>query len=369
MTMNPLRQLWSEQGQAVWLDFIQRELLNGGGLARMIEEDGVRGVTSNPSIFEKAIAGSGDYDDEIDALLSKSPPPSLTELYEALAIEDIRSAADLLRGVFDSSEGSDGFVSLEVSPHLAQDTDGTVEEARRLWGAVARPNLMIKVPATGKGIPAIETLIADGINVNATLIFSLQHYEDVAAAYVRGLEKCAQPAKVASVASFFISRLDTVIDGQLDALGTPEALKLRGRAAIANAAVAYGRFKEIFHGKAFARLRDAGARVQRPLWASTSTKNPAYRDVIYVEELIGRETVNTLPTATLEAFRDHGQPRASLDSAVQGAAATLDQMASLGVDLVAVTQKLQDDGVAAFSASWDALMATFEKRRTARDSV
>lgn len=366
--MNPLCRLWSEHEQAVWLDFIQRDLLNGGELARMIEEDGVRGVTSNPSIFEKAIAGSGDYDDEIEKLLSSSSPPSVTELYEVLAIEDIRAAADILRSVYDESGGSDGFVSLEVSPHLAEDTDQTVAEARRLWAEVSRPNLMIKVPATDKGAPAIEALIADGINVNATLIFSIKHYEAVADAYIRGLKACAEPAKVASVASFFVSRVDTAVDAQLESLGTPVALALRGKAAIANAAFAYGRFKEIFYGDAFASLREAGARVQRPLWASTSTKNPDYRDVIYVEELIGSDTVNTLPTATLVAFRDHGEPRASLDVAVGTAGATLGQLTGLGIDLDVVTEKLQEDGVAAFSASWDALMAALEKRRTARIS-
>ncbi|MCP4895886.1 MAG: transaldolase [bacterium] len=363
--MNRLRQLWGEHGQAVWLDFIQRDLLNSGGLTRLIEEDGVRGVTSNPSIFEKAIAGSGDYDAAIDALLAASPAPSLIQLYEALAKDDIRSAADLLRPVYDGSGGSDGFVSLEVSPQLAADTKATVEEARRLWKEVARPNLMIKVPATKAGAPAIQTLIADGINVNATLVFSLAHYEGVAEAYIRGLEKATDPSKIASVASFFVSRLDTVIDSQLEAIGTPLALELRGKAAIANAAMAYGRFKEIFYGDRFAALRTKGAQVQRPLWASTSTKNPAYRDVIYVEELIGTDTVNTLPTATLEAFRDHGNPRASLAAAVEDAPGTIEQLAELDIDLDAVTSKLQTDGVAAFSASWDALMAALDARRSA----
>ena len=304
--MNPLQNLWQTHRQAVWLDFIERDLLTGGGLTRLVEEDGVRGVTSNPSIFQKAIESGRAYDQAVSSLLAAEPTMSTLALYEALAVDDIRKAADILRPVWNTSAGSDGFVSLEVSPHLARDTEETVAEARRLWAAVGRPNLMIKVPATPEGIPAIEDLIGAGINVNATLMFSLEDYEAVATAYLRGLEKCAAPERVASVASFFVSRVDTKVDAQLDAIGSPEALRLRGQAAIANAKLAYRRFGEIFGPEAFTDFTARGANVQRPLWASTSTKNPAYRDVVYVEELIGPDTVNTLPVATLEGFRDHG---------------------------------------------------------------
>ena len=290
------------------MDFIERDLLTGGGLARLVAEDGVRGVTSNPSIFQKAIEGGGPYDEAVAGLLAADPEMTTVQLYEALAIEDIQDAADILRSVWDESRGGDGYVSLEVSPHLARDTEGTVAEAKRLWQAVNRPNLMIKVPATPEGIPAIEDLIAGGINVNATLMFSLADYEAVATAYLRGLETNSNPPGVASVASFCVSRVDTQVDAALEAIGSPEALSLRGKAAIANAKLAYRRFGELFGPEAFAPLSARGAMVQRPLWASTSTKNPDYRDVIYVEELIGADTVNTLPVATLEAFRDHGKP-------------------------------------------------------------
>ena len=317
--MNPLQRLWQEQRQAVWLDFIERDLLTCGELARLVAEDGVRGVTSNPSIFQKAIEGGGPYDMAVASLLAANPEMTTVQLYEALAIEDIQHAADILHAVWKESRGGDGFVSLEVSPHLARDTGGTVAEAKRLWQAVARPNLMIKVPATPEGIPAIEELIGEGINVNATLMFSLADYEAVATAYLRGLETNSKPASVASVASFFVSRVDTKVDAALEAIGSPEALSLRGRAAIANAKLAYRRFGELFGSDSFALLSARGAMVQRPLWASTSTKNPDYRDVIYVEELIGQDTVNTLPVATLEAFRDHGELRTSLLEDVAGA--------------------------------------------------
>jgi transaldolase len=359
--MNPLRRLWEELGQAVWLDFIERSLLTTGRLARLVAEDGVRGVTSNPSIFQNAIEGSDSYDDAVTDLLAGGGELSTTDVYEALAIADIQAAADVLRLLWEESGGSDGFVSLEVSPHLARDTEGTVEEARRLWTTVARPNLMIKVPATEEGIPAIQQLIADGINVNATLIFSLDHYENVAGAYLRGLEMCAEPSAVASVASFFISRVDSKVDAALDAIGTPEALALRGKTAVANAKLAYRRFEELFRGEAFSRLAEAGARVQRPLWASTSTKNPAYPDVIYVEELIGADTVNTLPVATLDAYRDHGDPHASLCSDVAEADAHFARVSEQGIDLEAVTETLQIEGVAAFARSFDQLLAALEE--------
>ena len=362
--MNPLQQLWSDHRQAVWLDFIERDLLTGGGLAGLVADDGVRGVTSNPSIFQKAIEGGGPYDAAVEDLLATDPEMSTVDLYEALAIEDIRHAADILRPVWDESSGTDGHVSLEVSPHLAEDTGGTVAEARRLWQSVDRPNLMIKVPATPAGIPAIEELIAAGINVNATLIFSLAHYEGVAQAFMKGLEKVSDPSRVASVASFFVSRVDTAVDAALEADGTNDALALRGRAAVANAKLAYRRFQELFSSVAFAPLAARGAQVQRPLWASTSSKNPDYSDVIYVEELIGADTVNTLPVATLQAFRDHGKPRTSIQEGLTEAQELFNRLSEFGVHIDAVTEKLQADGVAAFTASFDQLINALEQARS-----
>jgi transaldolase len=347
----------------VWLDYIERDLITGGGLAGLVEADGVRGVTSNPSIFHKAITGGEVYGSAVDSLLGETPGMSTGELYEALVIEDIRGAADVLRAVYEGSDGTDGFVSLEVSPHLAHDTAGTVEEARRLWAAVDRPNVMIKVPATAEGLPAIERLIADGVNVNVTLMFSLADYEAVAAAYLRGLDACPQPGRVASVASFFVSRVDTKVDARLEEIGTGEARELLGRTAIANACVAYRRFAEIFHGDGFAVHRGRGARVQRPLWASTSTKNPDYPDVLYVEELVGPETVNTIPTSTLDAYRDHGRPRASLREGMAWADGHLERVAAQGIDLDEITARLQVEGVAAFADSFDALIAALDEAR------
>ncbi len=361
--MNPLKALHEEQGQSVWLDFIERGMLEDGGLGRWIDEDGIRGVTSNPSIFNKAITGGNRYDAAMAAALAEDPAMSAEALYETLAVGDIRLAADTLRPVYEASGGEDGYVSLEVSPRLARDTEGTIAEARRLWARVDRPNLMIKVPATDEGIPAIEELIAGGINVNATLMFSMRHYENVARAYINGLERCDRPGSVASVASFFVSRVDTAVDGELEAVGTPEAVALRGKAAVANSRLVYERFLEIFHGEEFAAVRRRGARVQRPLWASTSTKNPAYPDTKYVQELIGPETVNTIPLATLEAFRDHGRPVRTLDGDFEGARAVLEALPSLGIDLEAVTEQLQVDGVRAFAEAFDGLLAALEERR------
>jgi transaldolase len=356
--------VWSEQGQAIWLDTIQRSLVISGGLERLVREDGLRGVTSNPSIFCKAIAGTTEYDHAVAASLEADPSVTTEALYEALAIEDIRSAADVLRTVYDAADGSDGFVSLEVSPHLAHDTNGTVDSARRLWAAVDRPNLMVKVPATAAGIPAVERLIAEGVNVNVTLMFSIAHYDAVSAAYLRGLAACADPGRVASVASFFVSRLDTVVDAELEAIGSPDALALRGTAAVANARLAWARFHAVFGGDGFAAQRDRGARVQRPLWASTSTKNPAYPDVMYVEQLIGPDTVNTLPMATLEAFRDHGRVIPGLEHPDRDPRDVFDRIAGLGIDLDAVTEQLQADGVAAFAASYDELLEALETKRS-----
>lgn len=353
-------------GQSIWLDYVQRSLITSGELRRMVEADGLSGVTSNPTIFEKAIAGSGDYDDRLEAILADHPRAEPRTIYELLAIEDIQMAADVLRMVYDETGGADGFVSLEASPHLAHDTEGTLGEVRRLWKSVARPNVMIKVPGTPEGIPAVEALIAEGININITLMFSLSHYEAVAQAYLRGLGRCATPESVASVASFFVSRVDTVVDRALEAIGTPQALALRGKAAIANAKLVYRRFRAIFDGEAFSPLRRKGARVQRPLWASTGTKNPAYSDVLYVEGLIGPDTVNTLPPATLDAFRDHGEvSRAAVQEHWEEAWSSLARLKELGIDLEAVTEKLQTDGVAAFAASFDQLLnALGEKHKT-----
>ncbi|MDH3442310.1 MAG: bifunctional transaldolase/phosoglucose isomerase [Deltaproteobacteria bacterium] len=361
--MNSLKQLL-EQGQSVWLDYIRRDLIRSGELKRLVEEDGIRGVTSNPTIFEKAIAGSGDYDETLKELLARSPEIDTGKLFEALAIEDIQTAADVLRSVYDQTQCADGYVSLEVSPHLAHDTQGTIAEAKRLRAAVNRPNVMIKVPATPEGIPAVEALIADGVNVNITLMFSMSHYEAVARAYINGLQRCAEPGKVASVASFFVSRVDTAVDKELEKIGTPEARSVLGKAAIANSKVVYRRFMEIFHGEGFAALKQRGAKVQRPLWASTGTKNPAYSDVLYVENLIGPETVNTLPPDTIDAFRDHGKiPGATAKENIADADATLAAVQALGVDFDAITEKLQKDGVAAFAASFDQLMAALDKKR------
>ncbi|MPZ77598.1 MAG: bifunctional transaldolase/phosoglucose isomerase [Deltaproteobacteria bacterium] len=361
--MNPLRELLNED-QSVWLDYISRQLIRGGELKRLVDEDGLHGVTSNPTIFDKAIGGSTDYDDTLREMLANDPKIPVGQLYERVAIEDIQTAADVLRPVYEETGGADGYVSLEVSPHLAHDTQGTIAEAKRLRGAVDRPNLMIKVPATPEGIPAVEELIAGGVNVNITLMFSMSHYEAVANAYRKGLERCPEPAKVASVASFFVSRVDTMVDKALQDIGTEEAKSLLGKIAIANSKIVYQRFREIFHGEGFVALRQRGARVQRPLWASTGTKNPAYSDILYVENLIGRETVNTLPVETLNAFRDHGQvPGQTVREGIDEAAAALAGLQTVGIDLNAIAEKLQQDGVAAFAKSFDSLMATLEKKR------
>lgn len=367
--MNPLKELAGE-GQSIWLDYIQRNLIRSGELKRLVDEDGIRGVTSNPTIFEKAIAGSTDYDEALGAMLARDAKAPVEQLYEPLAIEDIQMAADVLRTVHDASHGEDGYVSLEVSPHLAHDTQRTISEAKRLRGLVDRPNLMVKVPATAAGIPAIEQLIADGLNINVTLMFSMADYEAVARAYIKGLERCAKPSEVASVASFFVSRVDTAVDKELEKIATPEASALCGKIAIANSKMVYRRFLEIFHGEGFGALRQRGARPQRPLWASTGTKNPAYSDVLYVENLIGPETVNTLPPDTINAFRDHGKiPGAAVKEGLAEADAALTVLAKLGVDLGAITAKLQQDGVAAFAASFDQLMAALENKRQAMARV
>jgi transaldolase len=361
-TTTPLADL-RRQGQSIWLDYIRRSLITGDGLKRLIVEDGLTGVTSNPSIFEKAIDGSPDYDEGLRQLLDGHSDVEPRVLYDTLAIEDVRAAANLLRPIYDETGGADGFVSLEPPPQLTRDTAGTLTEARRLWRAVNVPNLMIKVVASREGIPAIEQLIGEGINVNITLMFSQRHYEEVAQAYLRGLARCRQPAKIASVASFFVSRIDTVVDRALEESGSAEALELRGKIAIANAKVAYRRFREIFHGEAFVALRRRGAHVQRVLWASTGVKNPTYRDALYVEELIGPETVNTIPPDTLESFRQHGRVRGA--TVLQNLAEADEQLRSLqtlGINLDDISEKLQLDGIAAFAAAYDKVVAALEKK-------
>jgi transaldolase len=355
--MSRLKELGAA-GQSVWLDFIRRDMVTNGELAALVDE-GVTGVTSNPSIFQAAIAGSDLYDEDIAAAEGDS-----LAVFEALAVADVQGAADVLRGVYDATEGFDGYVSLEVSPTLADDTEGTIADAHRLWNRVNRPNLMIKVPATSAGIVAIEELIAAGINVNATLMFSMADYEAVSMAYVRGAERTEYPERVASVASFFVSRVDNKIDPALDAIGTDEALALRGMAAVANAKLAYRRYQEIFEGPTFAAARARGAKPQRALWASTSTKNPAYSDVLYIDELIGPNTVNTIPPATVEAFRDHGTIDATaLTSDVDAAEQYFETLAALGVDVDVITEELQVEGVASFADAFSGLLAAIEAQQ------
>jgi transaldolase/glucose-6-phosphate isomerase len=352
------------EGQSLWLDYIRRSLMASGQLDRLIEEDALRGLTSNPAIFQKAIGGSDEYDEAIAAFLGENPEMDAGEIYERLAVEDIRRAADILRPVYDET-GIDGVVSLEVSPHLAHDTEGTIEEARRLWDAVDRPNLMIKVPATDEGIPAIEQLLSERINVNVTLMFSLDHYEKVAQAYLDGLRRADDPTGIVSVASFFVSRVAREVDTRLDERGLADEVGFDGSdVAIANAKRAYQRFREIFHGDAFADLREQGAYVQRPLWASTSTKDPSRSDVLYVESLIGAETVNTIPPDTLDAFRDHGTVTGqTVTDDLDRADAVLTRLAEVGIDLDDVTETLQERGVEKFSNPFDDLMDTLALKR------
>jgi len=368
---NPLKDLL-KFGQSVWLDYIRRDLITKGELKRLIQEDGLRGMTSNPAIFEKAIAGSTDYADILSTLKSRSDLDAKAR-YELIAIRDIQDAADLLRPVYDESKMRDGYVSLEVSPYLARDSRGTIEEARRLWKAVGRPNIMIKVPGTAEGIPAFEQLISEGINVNVTLLFSQEVYQKVAEAYVRGLDKFAAGGgdvkRVASVASFFISRIDNAIDADLSARlksakNPQEEQKLKGllgNVAIANGKLAYQRYLNIFSGAQWDKLRAKGGQTQRVLWASTSTKNPAYPDILYVQEMIGPDTVNTIPPATLDAFRDHGQPRETLTEGVDEAKQVMQNLASVGISIDQVTDKLTDDGVRLFEEAFDKLLTAVEK--------
>jgi transaldolase/glucose-6-phosphate isomerase len=372
MNGNPLLKLHT-YGQSIWLDFLRRSLYTSGELQQMIHEDGLRGMTSNPAIFDKSIAGSHDYDEAISALALEGR--GAREIYETLTVEDVQHAADVFRPVYDESDGRDGFVSLEVSPHLAHDTDATIEQARQLWAKLDRPNVMIKVPATAEGLPAIQQLISEGINVNVTLLFGLPRYRKVVDAYIGGLEarvKQGEPlARVASVASFFLSRIDVLVDPKLEKLmqqGDPKAEiaeELHGQVAIASAKVAYQIFDEIFGGERFQALVSQGARPQRLLWASTSTKDPAYSDVKYVEALIGPQTVNTVPMETLNAYRDHGDPAPRLEEGADRARRDLERLPEVDIDLDQVTQQLEDEGVQKFIDPFDDLMDTLEKERAA----
>jgi len=370
-TKNPLKELLS-YGQSMWLDYIRRDLFTTGKLKQMITEDGLRGMTSNPSIFEKAIADSSLYDDFLKSLASRSDLDT-TARYEQIAIHDIQDAADALRTVYDESKCRDGYVSLEVSPYLARKTQETIDEARRLWKTVQRENVMIKVPGTAEGLPAIRQLIGEGININITLLFAQEVYEKVAEAYIAGLEDLAAHGgnlkKMASVASFFISRIDTLVDSLLNdkikATNDPsqQALlkSILGKVAIANGKLTYQRYQKIFSGPRWQALAAKGAQTQRVLWASTSTKNPNYRDVIYVEELIGPDTVNTMPPATIDAFRDHGRLRNALVEDVPGAQKVMDDLARAAISIKQVTDKLTDDGVKLFADAFDKLLAAVAK--------
>ena len=368
---NPLKELL-DYGQSVWLDYIRRDLLTSGELKRLIEEEGLRGMTSNPTIFEKAISGSADYTDLLQSLRSRTDLDAKAR-YEILAIRDIQDAADQLRPVYESSKRRDGYVSLEVSPHLAHDTQGTLLEARTLWKAVARENVMIKVPGTAEGIPAFQQLISEGININVTLLFAQEVYVRVAEAYIAGLEQFAarggDVSRIASVASFFISRIDSLVDSILAArlktakdASEQETLKsLQGKVAIANGKQTYEKYQAIFGTDRWRALAANGGQTQRVLWASTSTKNPAYRDILYAEELIGPDTVDTMPPATIEAFRDHGRVRLTLTQDLKSAHKTMETLAQAGISMKEVTDKLTDDGVRLFAEAFDKLLETVEK--------
>jgi len=348
-------------GQSIWLDHIDRSFIASGELKKLVDK-GLRGVTSNPTIFEKAIAGSTVYNEDLNHLVESGR--TVEQVYEALVFDDIRRAADILLPVYVKTNCLDGYVSLEVNPNLAHDTQSSIREARRLFAELERPNVMIKVPATPAGTPAIETLIGEGVNVNVTLIFSLEQYDTVAKAYIAGLEKLASSggdvAKVGSVASFFISRVDTAVDWALAEVSNTE---MQGKIAVDQAKIAYARFKEIFSGERWERLAAKGGRAQRPLWASTGTKNPAYPDTLYVDKLVGPDTVNTLPPNTLDAFLDHGNVATTLESDMAGAGSRIGKLLGLGIDLDAITKQLLEDGVKSFAKSFDALLASITEKR------
>jgi transaldolase len=376
MKENPLLKI-SEFGQSIWLDYTRRDLIVSGELQRLIQKDGLRGMTSNPSIFEQAIVGSQIYAEDIRIMTFEWQSPKM--IYESLSQRDVQGAADEFRAVYDETKARDGYVSLEVNPHLAHDTKGTIVEARRLWRALNRPNVFIKVPATAEGLPAIQQLISEGINVNITLLFGLPRYRQVAAAYLAGLEARVARGEsvehVASVASFFVSRIDTLVDPMLEHLitqGGPTAdaaKQLRGQVAIASAITAYQIFKEIFRSESFLKLADRGARVQRLLWASTSTKNPDYSDLKYVESLIGADTINTVTVGTLDAYRSHGEPKARLEQNIEPASRTLQLLPNIGINIDKVTQQLEDEGVEKFNRAFDKLMNALTRKSPAQPST
>ena len=369
MKTNPLKKLES-LGQSVWLDYIRRDLITSGRLQHMIQEDGIRGMTSNPSIFEKAIAESQEYDEAVRGLVLRGK--NAKEIYEDLTMRDVQSAAYEFGSLYETTDGNDGYVSLEVNPHLAHDTKGTIEEARRLSTTLNRFNIFIKVPATAEGLPAIQQLISEGISVNVTLLFGLPRYRQVAEAYIAGLEARLDQGKpvkqLASVASFFLSRIDTLVDSLLEkpiARGGKEAdlaKKVRGQVAVASAKMAYQMYKEIFGAERFKKLAAQGARVQRLLWASTSTKNPDYSDVKYIDSLIGPNTVNTVPLETIDAYRDHGDPKSRLEQDPKEADRIMAQLPALGISIDKVTQQLEDEGVEKFNKPFDKLMETLTKK-------
>jgi len=375
--MNPLKHL-NDYGQVIWLDFLSRRFIADGSLKRLIDEDGLAGVTSNPSIFEKAIVSSSDYDASLEAA-DRQQKLDERALFERVAVEDIQAAADVLRPVYEATRRRDGYVSIEVSPYLAMRTEETVAEARRLWHAVGRENLMIKVPATTPGLPAIHQLTGEGININITLLFSQKVYEDVVEAYLKGLEdliaRGGNPARIASVASFFVSRIDTAVDKLLEArLGkatdNSERLALtsaHGKVAIANAKLAYQRYKRLFAGPRWETLRAKGAQPQRLLWASTGTKNPQYSDVLYIEELIGPDTINTMPPATMDAFREHGNLRASLEEDLRGARDVMGTLDRLEISIDEITAKVLDDGIHLFADAMDKLLEAIARKRPSAD--
>ena len=365
MAKTRLQQLYDEQQQSPWLDNLKRAYLTSGALAQLVD-DGIRGVTSNPTIFAKAISGSDDYDEQFRALVKEK---SVEDAYWDMAIDDVAEALAVLRPVHDASGGTDGFVSIEVSPAMAADTDATIKAARWLHGRIDRPNLYVKIPATPEGVPAIQKMFAEGRNINITLIFSLTRYREVMEAYISGLEAFAKGggdvSKVRSVASFFVSRVDTEVDRRLEAIGSEDALAVRGKAAVAQAKLAYQLFLETFKGARWEALAAKGAHVQRPLWASTSTKNPKYPDLLYVDNLIGPDSVNTLPDATIEAFKDHGTVARTVDQGVDQAEADFRKLDELGIDVEDVAKTLEDEGVASFSKSFDELIQALTDKANA----
>ena len=354
--MTRLERLFHEQGQSPWLDNLKRGYLSSGDLTRLIDE-GIRGITSNPTIFQKAIAGQAEYDDQFRDLIEHKE--SVDDAYWDLVISDVEAALALLRPVYDESNGGDGFVSIEVAPGLANDTEGTIASARHLHDRIAKENLLVKIPGTAAGVPAIRQMIAEGRSINVTLIFSLTRYAEVIEAYLSGLEDCdGDLSRVHSVASFFVSRVDTEVDRRLQKIGTDEALALRGKAAIAQAKLAYALFCSCFRGERWDALADQGARVQRPLWASTSTKNPAYPDTLYIDNLIGPNTINTMPDATIDAFERRGTIACTINKGVDRAQQVMEDLTRVGVDMADVSRTLEEEGVASFAKSFDELMAT-----------